>query len=267
MKVPCDVIFDLIPLYQEDLCSLTTKKFVEDHLKECSECRQLLENNNQTIFKVKQEQLTPFDEKSAAVLKDLKCKMNKKNIRIAVLSGVTSILLLLVVVRIYVGQRVSMEEWQISALTQDQPIGVDPAEWPEPTHEEFWTVLQDDGNTLLGFNHFFTGANVLRRTRTIDGIEKDVIYINITQSDWDLFWNNLWVDSGARGEFVIDGESFNWNEYSDSGKMNLRTFDRQSSNNEIVAIYYLVGDFNELNRMDNIQFDEVEKNTFLLWER
>ena len=39
MKTECSVVRDLLPLYVEDMVSVETRQFVDDHLKICSECR------------------------------------------------------------------------------------------------------------------------------------------------------------------------------------------------------------------------------------
>ena len=41
-KYPCELIEDLIPLYVEDDLSNTAKKIVEEHIKECENCRALV---------------------------------------------------------------------------------------------------------------------------------------------------------------------------------------------------------------------------------
>jgi hypothetical protein len=38
MKIPCDIIKDLIPLYNDDVCSSESKKAVELHIKSCDSC-------------------------------------------------------------------------------------------------------------------------------------------------------------------------------------------------------------------------------------
>lgn len=38
----CEVIRDLLPLYIDECCSDESRRLVEEHLKECDECRQLL---------------------------------------------------------------------------------------------------------------------------------------------------------------------------------------------------------------------------------
>ena len=46
MKINCDIIEDLIPLYLDDVCSDQSKKAVEDHIKECKRCKKLVESAN-----------------------------------------------------------------------------------------------------------------------------------------------------------------------------------------------------------------------------
>lgn len=38
MKLPCDIVQDLLPLYEDGLCSQTTREAVEEHLRECETC-------------------------------------------------------------------------------------------------------------------------------------------------------------------------------------------------------------------------------------
>ncbi len=39
----CDITKDLLPLYADELCSQSTRGFVEEHLAECEDCREELE--------------------------------------------------------------------------------------------------------------------------------------------------------------------------------------------------------------------------------
>lgn len=43
MKVHCDVIQDLLPLYIDQACSEESRKLVEEHLSECGDCMKMLE--------------------------------------------------------------------------------------------------------------------------------------------------------------------------------------------------------------------------------
>ena len=40
----CKVIQDLLPLYQDDVCSEDSKKVVDEHLKECGNCREMADH-------------------------------------------------------------------------------------------------------------------------------------------------------------------------------------------------------------------------------
>ena len=44
MKLLCEIVQDLLPLYEDGLCSEASQTSIEEHLKECQECRELLES-------------------------------------------------------------------------------------------------------------------------------------------------------------------------------------------------------------------------------
>lgn len=42
MKVTCDIINDLLPLYVDEVCSESSKQAVEEHIKKCEKCSETL---------------------------------------------------------------------------------------------------------------------------------------------------------------------------------------------------------------------------------
>ena len=42
MKISCEIIRDLLPLYQEDVCSEESKTMVEEHLSKCESCSKMM---------------------------------------------------------------------------------------------------------------------------------------------------------------------------------------------------------------------------------
>lgn len=44
MKMECDIIRDLLPLYAEKMVSAKSSEAVEEHLGECQDCRRVYEN-------------------------------------------------------------------------------------------------------------------------------------------------------------------------------------------------------------------------------
>ncbi len=49
MTVSCKVIEDMLPIYYDAVCSLESATLVEEHLKECPQCRQVLSNLHSEI--------------------------------------------------------------------------------------------------------------------------------------------------------------------------------------------------------------------------
>ncbi len=44
MKLSCEIVLDLLPLYEENLCSEESRAAVEEHLQECPKCRDMIQN-------------------------------------------------------------------------------------------------------------------------------------------------------------------------------------------------------------------------------
>lgn len=42
MRLPCEVVQDILPLYHDGVCNDLTKNLVEEHLRECESCRKML---------------------------------------------------------------------------------------------------------------------------------------------------------------------------------------------------------------------------------
>lgn len=49
MKLDCDVVRDLLPLYHDKVCSEKSKNLVEAHLSECSDCREYLQDMDEEL--------------------------------------------------------------------------------------------------------------------------------------------------------------------------------------------------------------------------
>ena len=43
MKISCEIIKDLLPLYFDDVCSDDSKSLVDEHLETCNECKSRLQ--------------------------------------------------------------------------------------------------------------------------------------------------------------------------------------------------------------------------------
>jgi|GEM_PF-1855123 Predicted integral membrane protein len=52
MKIRCDVIQDLLPLYVEDMASEGSRELVEEHIKDCDDCSHILNKIKQPDIEV-----------------------------------------------------------------------------------------------------------------------------------------------------------------------------------------------------------------------
>lgn len=88
MKVTCNVIKDILPLYMENMLSDDSCKIVEEHLEQCQECKLYLEEMR-TFTKV------PVDTNTSPFLK-IKSTLRKKKMLTAVFSMMFSIIVFVV---------------------------------------------------------------------------------------------------------------------------------------------------------------------------
>lgn len=72
MKLPCELIRDLLPLYHDGVCSETAKTLVAEHLKTCPDCAKALTAIEAEIA------VPPLESEKARPLKKLKHSWTRK---------------------------------------------------------------------------------------------------------------------------------------------------------------------------------------------
>lgn len=85
MKLPCELVRDLLPLYHDGVCGETSKTLVEAHLKECPDCAKALTAIEAEIA------VPPLEEEKAKPLKKLKRVWTWKTWLRGILGGLLSI--------------------------------------------------------------------------------------------------------------------------------------------------------------------------------
>lgn len=60
-KLECDVIRDLLPSYVEEICSETSKQYVDEHLQDCPDCDRLMRQLRDTDFSTTKLEQRQFD--------------------------------------------------------------------------------------------------------------------------------------------------------------------------------------------------------------
>ena len=67
MRLPCEMIQDLMPLYEEGLCSAATHTAVEEHFQDCEQCRKQAEQMQKFTAYDIEEKHDPATEEVAMV--------------------------------------------------------------------------------------------------------------------------------------------------------------------------------------------------------
>ena len=109
MKLPCNVIEDLLPLYHDKICSAESRALVEEHLVECEACKTLLSKIDEELKhpKAAQEETKPLKAIQSAWKKS-KTKAFMKGTLIAVL-----------LCAVLVGGYIGLTQWKIIPVSPE----------------------------------------------------------------------------------------------------------------------------------------------------
>lgn len=89
MKITCNIIEDLLPLYVDDMVSEDSRKLVEEHLKECPACRKMQEEmmrENCLSAGRKDGNSAQINKTEAEPLKKIRRRIRKKRILSVILT-------------------------------------------------------------------------------------------------------------------------------------------------------------------------------------
>lgn len=71
----CSIVRDLLPLYVDDIVSMDTKQFIEEHISECDDCKKELELSKRDITN---EDITQIRNDDKEIIKKMKNNIRKK---------------------------------------------------------------------------------------------------------------------------------------------------------------------------------------------
>lgn len=169
MKITCDIIQDLLPLYEDDVLSEDSRQLVEEHLADCEKCRQNL-SGGLTSF------ISANEISASKPLKKIKKRMFRKNAVIALITAVC----VLVIYSVFV----------YYLFYDESPIAYDPAKI---------TAEQDDsGNIDICFKgHYY---------KFHGEIDDDIVYVWYFTTRWSNYNDrNEYGDSGLHFTCITNG--------------------------------------------------------------
>lgn len=97
MKMQCNVIQDLLPLYHDRICSTESRALVEEHLKECEACKTLLSKIDAEL----EHPETGAEE--AGPLKALRSAWEKSKTKSFIKGTLIAVIICAVLVGVYIG--------------------------------------------------------------------------------------------------------------------------------------------------------------------
>ncbi len=89
MKLPCEMIRDLLPLYHDNVCSEITQAIVAEHLKTCDSCAAALKRIQQEV------EVPKLDTDEGKLLRSIRRKIKQKTRRNGILIGLSVFLITL----------------------------------------------------------------------------------------------------------------------------------------------------------------------------
>ena len=155
MKIPCEVIRDLLPLYADDACSSESRQMVEEHLQDCPGCTQVLGRlRNRAI------EADLIEEKNDVIEYGAK-QLKKRSARVGgTVSGIFMIpILVCLIINITTGAGMGWFFIVLSALLVAASLILVPVIVPES--KGFWTLCAFTVSlvVLLGVTCAVSGGN------------------------------------------------------------------------------------------------------------
>ena len=221
MKFNCSIVDDLLPLYLEDICSEDSKAALEEHLQECSACREKLARmrNNDIIPQMNKPE-------STFPIADYTRKVKRHRIRVgifvALISTLAACALSLCFLTIYDMRRqahpavFAVEEGVYNLTSADlETTAAEVGEYILYTNSErikvsiqkdvnfdgeimLWNATNKDNPAEIGYGRIDSGNNTCVFTNlsssqrymvTCDGEEE--ISITVSEGRDISFWNSL----------------------------------------------------------------------------
>jgi hypothetical protein len=233
MKLSCEIVRDLLPTYQDDICSVQSRSAVDEHLQECDDCRNYLDNMNNDF--IENDFGEVVEKAKYETLKKIKKKLFRKNVKITIITILSTVTTLF-------GLFYFIFHHQMPISYKDGLLSVDKAD--DEVIDIFFNG--DDYYSSYGF------------TKTIekDGKVQNVAYIYYTDSIWTKYFSS--PNNNERYQFSIGNGIMV--DYDKNGKA-------IKSEKEISAVYYLIGDYRDLIQMSDTEFAKNTQHAILLWNK
>lgn len=229
MKISCEIIKDLLPLYHDNVCSNESRTIVEKHLLQCDTCKKYLDSMNGDLPQTYAEKSA--EKAKSDILKGIKKKLFRKNVMISAISVICAIAVLL-------GGFSLIFHYQMPISYENGLVSVQ---------------MGNNGMPEVSFNgDDYYCSYEWTTTIEKDGIKQNVAYIYYTDTIWTKYFSNPQKDKqykySINNSYLVDY----YNRFIDVKK-------------DISAVYYL--DYSDIEKMSKEELLKNSSKAVLLWEK
>jgi len=184
MKLTCEVIGDLLPLYAEKMCSDSTSELVEEHIGSCVHCKKRLEDMTQGIQLSPDINVVPFAK--------LRKKLLAKKVQTIVFSALVTLLIGVIGVAYltspnylpYSAELVTVSQQDSGAIVlsfSDEVTGYDINRYPEGGGYSFSVITWDSL-----WSQYFGGRSAQNTVLNLDAEQVESVYYYTTDGSEDI---------------------------------------------------------------------------------
>ena len=155
MKYSCDIILDLLPLYIDDVASPSSRQMVEEHLAECTDCRNIL-----GLMRNDEAENALTAEKENVIAEQRRSFKRKSAVAGSVIAGIFMIpVLVCLIVNLAVGSGLDWFFIVLASLLVAASVSIVPLMVPE--NKGLWTLGSFTVTLLLllGVCCLYTGGS------------------------------------------------------------------------------------------------------------
>lgn len=181
MKIPCEIVKDLLPLYHDDVCSSESRTTVEEHLLECDTCKKYLDSMNGDLIQTNAEKAA--EKAKSSILKEIKKKLLRKNVIISAISVICAI-------AISLGVYTLLFHYEIPISYEDGLVSVE---------------MGSNGKVDVTFNGDDYHGSYTKIAEK-DDTKQNVVYIYYTDSIWTKYFSK--PDKDKEYKYTVSGSSF-----------------------------------------------------------
>ena len=229
MKYQCGIIKDLLPIYIEELCTSESKKIVEEHLEECSDCKQhylQMKSFGDGVCNEKNEDDKAFLESLKKVKKQIKLK------------------------HIFISLMTVAVVSAFAAISWVAAYGMKHIEYPILYEDNIYvdTETPDEWEDLSVYDSYYVHC----KGHTIEGVFNELVVISDGEkTEKYLFFQlttNKWYD------FITPKNKITHQPFTDIKEMG------------IDKLYYYPGYMEDIEYLAEGELESIISNSELIWE-